>query len=166
MAQTAKPVPEGYHTVTPSLIVHDARGALEFYKRAFDATIRGVADGPGGKVIHAEFKIGDSILMLADEFPEWGSHAPKSAGGKQSTTLHLYVPDADASFKRAVDAGATVAMPLMDAFWGDRYGQVTDPYGHKWSIGTHKQDLSPEEMEKAQRGAFSKMEGCGPSAKS
>lgn len=161
MADAVKPIPDGYHTITPSLIVHDARGALDFYKRAFNATILGVADGPGGKVIHAAFKIGDSMLMLADEFPDWGSVSPRSAGGKQSTLLHIYVTDADAVFKQAVDAGATVAMPIMDAFWGDRYGQVIDPYGHKWSIGTHKHDFTPEEMQKAQNEAFAKMgSGC------
>jgi PhnB protein len=165
MAEAVKPIPEGYHTITPALIVNDARGAIEFYKRAFDASVRGVADGPGGKVIHAEIKIGDSIVMLSDEFPEWGSLSPRSAGGKQSMSLHIYVTDADAAFKRAVDAGATVVMPIMDAFWGDRYGQLTDPYGHKWSIGTHKKDMTREEMQKAQDEAFSKMAGCGGSGK-
>jgi len=166
MTEAVKPIPEGYHTITPALIVNDARAALEFYKRAFGATVLAVADGPGGKVIHAAFKIGDSILMLADEFPKWGSVAPRSGGTKQSMSLHIYVTDADTAFKRAVDAGATVVMPLTDAFWGDRYGQVTDPYGHKWSIGTHKQDLTPEQMEKAQNEAFAKMGGgCGPDEK-
>jgi PhnB protein len=152
------PVPDGFHTVTLSLVVRDARGALEFYRRAFSATILRINEGPSGKVIHALFRIGDSVVVLADEFPDRGSYAPQATGGKLSTTLHLYVPDVDASFKRAVDAGASVATPLRDAFWGDRYGQVIDPYGYKWSIATRKRTSPSAEMAKAQRDAFSKMD--------
>lgn len=157
-----KPVPDGYHSVTVALVVDNARGALNFYKQAFDAATLGVAEGPGGKVIHAAFRIGDSIVMLADEFPEWGSVSPKSSGGKQSSSLHIYVNDADAMFKKAVSAGATAVMPMSDAFWGDRYGQVVDPYGHRWAIATRKKNLTPEEMKKAQDEAMQQM--CGKQA--
>jgi PhnB protein len=146
---SVKAIPEGYHTLTPYMTVRDAVGAIEFYKNAFGATEKGVMKGPGGKVMHAELRIGDSILMLADEFPEFGSLSPQS-GSASGTGLHIYVDDVDSVFDQAVKAGATVEMPVADMFWGDRYGKVRDPYGHKWSIGTHKADLTMEEIEKAQ----------------
>ena len=145
----AKPVPDGYHTVTPSLTVRDAARAIEFYKQAFGAKERGAMKGPDGKVMHAEIMIGDSIIMLADEFPQFGSLSPQSVGGSGSG-LHIYLEDVDSAFDRAVKAGAKVEMPVADMFWGDRYGKLSDPFGHKWSIGTHKADLSGEEIEKAQ----------------
>lgn len=153
---SVKAIPEGYHTLTPHMTVRDAAGAIEFYKRAFGATEKGVMKGPGGKVMHAELRIGDSILMLADEFPEFGSLSPLS-GGVSSTSLHIYVDDADRVFDRAVKAGATVEMPVADMFWGDRYGKLRDPYGHKWSIGTHKADLTKEEIEEAQAEFMARM---------
>jgi PhnB protein len=145
---SAKPIPDGYHTLTPYMTVRDAARAIEFYKQAFGATEKGVMQGPDGKVMHAELKIGDSIVMLADEFPEFGSMAPSSGGS--GTGLHIYSEDVDSAFDRAVKAGATVEMPVMDMFWGDRYGKLVDPFGHKWSIATHMKDMSMDEMGAAQ----------------
>lgn len=153
MAGNVKPIPEGYHSLTPHLVVNDGRRAVEFYQKAFGAEVRGVfQDSPDGKVHHAELKIGDSLFMLADEFPmepKAGMKflSPKSLGGS-TTTLHLYVENVDAAFDRAVAAGAAVAMPLMDAFWGDRYGQLLDPFGHRWALATRKENLSQEEVKK------------------
>ena len=149
----AKKIPEGYHTITPHLIVNGAEDAIEFYKRAFGAEVRGIHYGPGKAVMHAEIKIGDSIVMLNDEFPDYGSVGPKTRGGT-STVLDIYTEDADAIFNRATSAGATVIMPLADQFWGDRYGQVEDPYGHRWSIATHQRDMSAEEIQKAMKKAM------------
>jgi PhnB protein len=142
---TVKAVPEGYHTLTPYMTVRDAARAIEFYKQAFGAVERGVMKGPDGKIMHAELRIGDSICMLADEFPEYGSLSPLSTGGS-GMGLHIYVEDVDSAFDRAIKAGASVEMPVSDMFWGDRYGKLADPFGHKWSIATHKADLSMEEM--------------------
>lgn len=140
-----KPVPDGYHTLTPFLTVRDAARAIEFYKAAFGAQERGVMKGPDGKIMHAELKIGDSIIMLSDEWPEYGALSPLSSGGA-GMGLHIYVDGVDAAFDRAVKAGAEVEMPVMDQFWGDRYGKLKDPFGHKWSIATHTKDLSMDEM--------------------
>jgi PhnB protein len=156
MTDKVKAVPDGFHTITPHLTVRDAKGAIEFYQKAFGAQVLNVAPGPGGKVMHAALKIGDSILMLNDEFPEFGGQLGPSATGS-SVALHVYLDDVDTAFQRAVSAGATVKMPLMDQFWGDRYGVVIDPYGHRWSLATHTRDMSPEEMEQEQEKAFSKM---------
>jgi uncharacterized glyoxalase superfamily protein PhnB len=143
----ANPIPHCYHSVTPSLTVNNAAEAIEFYKRALGAEeVARMASPDGTAIWHAELKIGDSHVMLNDEFPDMGTNrSPQSLGGT-TVNLHLYVDDADAVFQRAVDAGATVAMPLMDAFWGDRYGTLTDPYGHSWGIATHVEDVSEEEM--------------------
>ena len=149
-------IPKGYHTITPYMTVRDAARAIEFYKQAFGAKEKGVMKGPDGKVMHAELVIGDSIIMLADEFPEFGSLSPQSTGGS-GTGLHIYIEDVDSAFDRAVKAGATVEMPVADMFWGDRYGKLRDPFGHKWSIGTHKADLSMEEMKKGMDEAMAKM---------
>ena len=149
-------IPKGYHTITPFVTVRDAARAIEFYKQAFGAKEKGVMKGPEGKVMHAELVIGDSIIMLADEFPEFGSLSPQSIGGS-GTGLHIYIEDVDSAFDRAVKAGATVEMPVADMFWGDRYGKLRDPFGHKWSIGTHKADLSMEEMKKGMDEAMAKM---------
>ena len=149
-------IPKGYHTITPYMTVRDAARAIEFYKQAFGAKERGVMKGPDGKVMHAELVIGDSIIMLADEFPEFGSLSPQSTGGS-GTGLHIYIEDVDSAFDRAVKAGATVEMPVADMFWGDRYGKLRDPFGHKWSIGTHKADLSMEEMKKGMEETMAKM---------
>ena len=154
---TVKPGPEGYHTLTPSLTVRDAARAIEFYKQAFGAEVRGgVAKGPDGKVMHAELKIGDSVIMLTDEYPEFGSLSPQSSGGA-GMSLHIYVDGVDAAFDRAVKAGAQVEMPVSDQFWGDRYGKLKDPFGHKWSIATHIKDMSEDEMKRSMDDAMQKM---------
>ena len=153
---SVKPVPEGYHTLTPFLTVRDAARAIEFYKQAFGAVERGVAKGPDGKVMHAELKVGDSIFMLADEYPEFGAVSPQSSGGA-GMSLHIYVDGVDAAFDRAVKAGAQVEMPVSDQFWGDRYGKLKDPFGHKWSIATHIKDMSADEMKRSMDEAMQKM---------
>lgn len=151
MAKKVSPIPEGWHTLSPSLIVRDAAKAIEFYQKAFGAKLLEKHAMPDGKTImHASLKIGDSIFMLADEFPQWGSVSPQSqGGGSNSVNLHLYVEDVDSSFKRALSAGATEKMPVADQFWGDRYGKLSDPFGYNWSIGTRVREVSPAEMEKA-----------------
>jgi uncharacterized glyoxalase superfamily protein PhnB len=154
---SAKPIPEGYHTLTPFLTVRNAVRAIEFYKQAFGAQERGVAKGPDGKVMHAELKIGDSVIMLSDEYPEFGSLSPQSVGGSPMG-LHIYIENVDAAFDRAVKAGAQVEMPVMDQFWGDRYGKLKDPFGHKWSIATHVKDVSADEMKRSMDDAMSKMQ--------
>ncbi len=157
MAGKTKPIPDGFHTLTSHLVVRDAGKALEFYKRAFGAEVRSVSYMPDGKLVsHASVKIGDSMLMLNDEFPEWKVQSPLSLGGT-AVTIHMYVADVDAAFNRAVAAGATATMPVMDAFWGDRYGQLVDPFGHKWSLATHKEDLSLEEVKKRGEAFFAQM---------
>jgi PhnB protein len=154
---SVKPIPEGYHTLTPFLTVRNAVRAIEFYKLAFGAQERGVAKGPDGKVMHAELKIGDSVIMLSDEFPEFGSLSPQSVGGSPMG-LHIYTENVDAAFDRAVKAGAQVEMPVSDQFWGDRYGKLKDPFGHKWSIATHVKDMSADEMKRSMDDAMAKMQ--------
>jgi PhnB protein len=151
-----KPIPEGYHTVTPFLTVRDAANAIAFYEKAFGAKSRGVMKGPNGKVMHAELQIGDSIIMLSDEFPDYGALSPLALNGSPAG-LHIYVENADAAFDRAVKAGAQVEMPVSEQFWGDRYGRLRDPYGHKWSIATHVKDLSMDEMKHAMEEAMAQM---------
>ncbi|HEX6985555.1 MAG TPA: VOC family protein [Planctomycetaceae bacterium] len=140
-----KPIPDGYHSVTPYLICRNAAAAIEFYKKAFGATELVRLPGPGGSVMHAEVKIGDSPVMLADENPGWGAKSPESYGGSPAS-LMIYVDDCDAVFDRAVAAGATVKRPVADQFYGDRCGTLVDPFGHTWSIATHVEDVSPEEI--------------------
>lgn len=144
----AKPIPEGYHSITPYMTVRNAARAIEFYKQAFGAVEKDVSKGPDGKIMHAELRIGDSIFMLADEFPEFNSLSPQSTGGS-GMGLHIYTEDVDSAFDRAVKAGATVEMPVGDMFWGDRYGKLADPFGHKWSIATRKRDMTPAEIDEA-----------------
>lgn len=151
-----KPIPEGYHTVTPHLTVRDAARAIEFYKQAFGAKERGAMKGPDGKIMHAELMIGDSIIMLADEMPAFGALSPLSNGGA-GVSLHIYLEGVDAAFDRAVKAGAQVEMPVMDQFWGDRYGKLKDPFGHSWSIATHTKDMSADEMKRSMDAAMSSM---------
>jgi PhnB protein len=141
------PVPAGYHTVTPYLIVRGAAKAIEFYTSVFGGTEVMRMEGPGGTVGHAEVKIGDSVLMLADEHPEFGALSPQTVGGSP-VGLAVYVPNVDEVFAAAVAGGATVMRPLADQFYGDRTGTVIDPYGHKWTIATHIEDVSPEEMKR------------------
>jgi len=157
MSQKVQSIPQGFHTLTPHLIVRNADQAIEFYKKAFGAElVGGIARTPNGKVMHAELRIGDSILMLNDEMPEFGAVSPLSANGSP-VTIHIYTNNVDAAFERATAAGAQVKMPLADQFWGDRYGAVTDPFGHKWSLATHVKDLSPEQMKVAMDEAMAKM---------
>lgn len=144
---SVQPIPDGYHSVTPYLIIKDAAKALEFYAKAFGAEELMRFPGPGGKVMHAEIKIGDSPLMMADEFPDMGHLGPSTRGGT-TVSLMLYVRDVDAAFDRAVKAGATVVRPVKDQFYGDRSGTLNDPFGHQWTIATHVEDVSPEEMQR------------------
>ncbi len=153
---SVKPIPDGYHSVTPFLTVRDAARAIEFYKQAFGAIEKGVMKDADGKVLHAELMIGNSIIMLSDEFPKYGALSPQSIGGTPMG-LHIYVDGVDAAFERAVKAGAHVEMPVMDQFWGDRYGKLKDPFGHSWSIATHTKDLSMDEMHNAMEEAMAKM---------
>jgi len=154
--KAAKPIPDGFHSVTPHLVVKGGEAAIAFYKKAFGAKER---DGgcifkmPSGKIGHAELIIGDSPIMLADEAPDWGCFSPLTKGGG-SVCIHLYVPDADKTFAQAVVAGATAMMPMGDAPWGDRYGKLKDPFGHEWSIATHKEDLTMDEIKKRMDAAF------------
>jgi PhnB protein len=141
-------VPEGMHTVTPHLVCAGAADAIEFYKKAFNATETARMAGPNGKLMHAAVRIGDSVVMLVDEMPEYGSLGPKSLKGTP-VTVHLYVEDADTFVKRAAEAGAKITMPVAEMFWGDRFGQIEDPFGHRWSVATHVRDVSPEDMRKA-----------------
>jgi uncharacterized glyoxalase superfamily protein PhnB len=152
---SVKAVPDGFHTITPHITVRNAKEAMEFYKKAFGAEVLHTMM-QGDAVMHAMLKIGDSFLMLNDEFPQMGSLSPLSTNGS-GVVFHIYTENVDAAFARATSAGATVAMPLMDQFWGDRYGIVADPYGHKWSLAAHVRDMSAEEVRKAQEDAFSKM---------
>jgi uncharacterized glyoxalase superfamily protein PhnB len=149
-----KPIPEGMNTVTPHLVCRGAGRAIEFYKKAFGAQEIGRMDMPeGGKVLHAAIRIGNSVIMLIDEFPEWNTVGPQTLNGSP-VTIHLYVENAELVFTRAVQAGATVIMPLEDMFWGDRYGKLQDPFGHTWSIATHTRDVSHEEMTQAAKEMF------------
>ena len=143
-----KPIPDDMHRITPHLICAGAAEAIEFYKKAFGATEEARLPGPGGKLMHAVIRIHGDAVMLVDEMPEWNALGPKSLKGSP-VTLHLYVEDVDAAVKRAVGAGAKVTMPVEDMFWGDRYGKIEDPFGHHWSIATHKRDVSMEEARQA-----------------
>ncbi len=142
-----QPVPEGYSTLMPYLAVEDASAAIDFYQRAFGAKERARMVGPGGSVMHAELEIGDSVVMLSDPFPQSSTKPPKELGGT-SVSIMTYVEDTDSVYKQAIDAGATSLMEPDDMFWGDRFGSVQDPFGHSWTIATHIEDVSPEEMQK------------------
>ena len=143
-----KPLPNGMHTVTPHLVCAGAADAIEFYKKAFNAVEMVRLPGLNGKLMHACIKIGDSSVMLVDEYPDHGCLGPKSLKGSP-VTIHLFVDDVDGFDARAVAAGAKITMPIADMFWGDRYGQLEDPFGHRWSVATHVRDMSPEEMQQA-----------------
>jgi PhnB protein len=142
---TVKPIPAGYHSVTPYLILADAAGAIDFYKKAFGATEVLRLEGPGGMITHAEVKIGDSVVMMSNEHPDMGFRGPQSYGGTPVSLL-IYTEDCDAMFAQAIAAGAKEMKPVQDQFYGDRSGTVTDPYGHVWSIATHKEDLTQEQI--------------------
>ncbi len=154
MAANAKPIPDGYHSVTPYLVVNDAAAALAFYARALGATERFRMPAPDGTIVHAEMQIGDSRVMLSDEAPQMGAKSPKTLQGSP-VSLFIYTADADALFKRAVDEGATPKTPPTNMFWGDRWSQIVDPFGHEWQIATHVEDLTPEEMGKRAAAAMS-----------
>ena len=151
-----QPVPDGYHTVSPYLAVEDAATAIDYYKKAFGATERVRMETPDGKIGHAELEIGDSIVMLADPFPQASTKPPHELGGT-SAGVFLYVEDVDQVVKRAVEAGATVTMEVADQFWGDRFGTVTDPFGHVWSVATHVEDVPPAEMAERAKAAMAAM---------
>jgi PhnB protein len=151
-----KPIPEGYHSVSPYLAVDDAPKAIEFYTQAFGAEEQVRMHGPDGKIGHAELQVGDSKVMLSDPFPQASTKPPKELGGT-SASVFMYVEDVDAVVKRAVDLGATVTMEVADQFWGDRFGSITDPFGHSWAIATHVEDLTPEEIEERGKAAMAGM---------
>ena len=151
-----QPIPEGYSTISPYLAVDDAAEAIAYYKKAFGAEETVRMDAPDGKIGHAELKIGDSHVMLSDPFPQSSTTPPKELGGT-SASIFMYVEDVDAVVQKAVDAGATVTMEVEDQFWGDRFGSITDPFGHIWSIATHVEDLTPEEIEERGKAAMAAM---------
>jgi PhnB protein len=157
MAKTAPAIPKNYHTVTPSIVVAGAAKALEFYKKAFGAEELSRFPGPDGSIMHAEFKIGDSIIMMGDEMPEHGARGPKAIGGSP-VSFFVYGENVDAAWKRAVDAGAKEIMPLADQFWGDRTGCLEDPFGHKWWLAQHLKDMTPDELRQAADSFFSQMQ--------
>ena len=148
-----RPVPEGFATISAYLIVPEVGEAIEFYEKAFGFQRGEVLPGPDGAPIHAELRLGDSTLMMSAENPRWGAASPRTLGGSP-VTIHLYVDDVDALFERATAAGCEVVYPLEDTFWGDRYAKLTDPFGHSWSIGTHMEDLSGEEITRRAREWF------------
>ncbi len=150
----ALPIPKGYRALTPVLVVDNAVEAIAFYKNAFGAKQKSVMTGPDGKIMHAEIQIGDSMLMLSDEFPQMGSKSPKTLGGTASGVM-VYTKNVDKLFDQALKAGASVLMPVTDMFWGDRYGKVADPYGHIWDLATHKEDLTSKQMAKRAAAAMS-----------
>jgi PhnB protein len=158
MSPAVKPIPEGMHSITPHLVVNGASKAIDFYKSAFGAQELGRHATPDGRLMHAALKIGDSHIFLADEFPEMGGGKSPSAGGCP-VSLHLYVEDADRVFNQAVSTGAKATMPLQNMFWGDRYGQVTDPFGHCWSIASRVEIVTPEEMKSRAEAMFSQPAG-------
>jgi PhnB protein len=153
-----QPVPEGYHTITPYLAVDSATEAIDFYQRAFGAKERIRTDGPQGSIMHAELEIGDSLIMLSDPFPQASTKPPRELGGT-SVSIFAYVEDIDSVYKQAIDAGASSLMEPDDMFWGDRFGSVQDPFGHSWTIATHVEDVSPQEMEKRSEEFMSQMAG-------
>ena len=160
MPTKGKPIPSGYHTATPYLVVRGCAKAIEFYKQAFGARDQVCMTGPDGKIMHAEIQIGDSIVMMGEEHPNANAWSPEKFGGTPVGVM-LYVENADAVFAQAVKAGATALMPPTDMFWGDRYGKLQDPFGHQWAIATHQWDLTPGEMQAAATKAMA--QPCPPS---
>jgi uncharacterized glyoxalase superfamily protein PhnB len=159
MPKNAPAVPKEYHTVTPSIFVDGAARAIDFYKKAFGAEERGRFAGPDGSIMHAEIKIGDSIMMLADEMPDYGGKGPKSMGGTP-VSFFIYRENVDSAWKQAIDAGGREVMPLIDQFWGDRAGCLEDPFGHKWWLAQHLEDLSPEELRQRAESYFSQVQSA------
>jgi PhnB protein len=162
MNKTTNPVPEGMHSVVPYLIIKDAPAAIEFYQKAFGAEELTRIPGPDGRLLHATIKIGDSVIMMSEEFPEFGGRGPLALGGS-AVSIHLYVEDVDSAWAQAVDAGCDITMALEDTFWGDRFGSLRDPFGHAWSLASHIRDLTTEEViEAAARIDFNAV--CGAEA--
>jgi PhnB protein len=159
---SVRPIPEGYHSITPALTCRDAARAIEFYKKAFGATEIARMAGPDGRISHGELRIGDSVIFVSDEFP--GMSVAPTPTTTPSVYFYLYVTDADAVFNGAVAAGCRVDMPLMDMFWGDRYGKLTDPFGHSWGVATHVEDVSPDEMMRRGAEFMAKMAQCAKAA--
>jgi PhnB protein len=157
MTASKTPIPKGYHTATPTLTVRNAAEAIEFYKKALGAEELMRMPTPDGKIVHAELKIGDSIIFLADEIPGMGNKSPQTLGGTTGG-LYLYVEDVDTVYQRAIDAGAKSNMSVMDMFWGDRVGHFVDPYGHTWDVSTRTRDLSPKEVESGAKAFFEQMQ--------
>ncbi len=155
---SVKPIPDGYPAVSPYICVDGAEDAIAFYSAVFDATERMRLGSPDGKIGHAELAIGDSVVMLSDEFPDWGARSPKAFGGT-AVTLGVYVEDVDATFARAIEHGAEVVRPVEDQFYGDRSGQFTDPWGHRWSVATRIEEVAPDEMGRRAAAAMSASEG-------
>ena len=153
MPGKVKPIPDGYHTATPYLIVNGGVKALEFYKQAFGAEELFRMPAPGGKIGHAELEIGGSLVMLSDALPQFATRSPKELGGT-TASVFMYVENVDAVVEKAVDAGATVTMETADQFWGDRMGSITDPFGHNWSLATHVEDVTPEQVAERAKEAF------------
>ena len=153
MATQSEAVPAGYHSVTPYMALRDAAGALDFYRRAFGAELEMKLDMPDGKIAHAEMRIGDSIVMVSEENEEWGNKSPQALGGSPMF-LMIYVPDVDAAFVQALAAGATQVRPVEDQFYGDRSGTLKDPYGYQWTLSTHIEDLSQEEVQRRMEAEF------------
>ena len=160
MAENVKAIPEGYHTITPMLTVRDAARAIEFYEKAFNAQQLYRMDGPDGKIMHAELKIGNSIFMLGEENQQMNCSSPLTLKGTP-VSLYLYVENVDAAFNQAVKAGAKVEMPVSDMFWGDRFGQVSDSSGHRWSLATHKEDVTPTQMKQRAQQFFAEQAKAG-----
>lgn len=156
MSKTVRAIPEGFHTITPSIVVRDAPKAIDFYKRALGAEEIMRMPGPTGSIMHAELRIGDSVVMLSDEMPEMGVKSPKAYGGTP-IGFYIYVENVDAAWKRALDAGARQLNPLTEMFWGDRTGRLEDPFGHTWTLAQHTRDLTPEEIKKGQEAFFAQM---------
>jgi PhnB protein len=154
-------IPAGHHTVTPYLAIKNGAKALEFYKKAFGATESFKLTMPDGRLGHAEIRLGDSVIMLSDEFPEYGGRSPETLGGSP-VSIHLYVDDVDAFFEKALAAGAKARKPVMDQFYGDRSGQLEDPFGHLWWVATHKEDIAPAEMQKRVQAMFAEKEKQSP----
>jgi PhnB protein len=154
-----KPIPEGYHSITPYLFIKGAAAAIEFYKSVFGATERMRMPGPDGRIMHAELKIGDSVVMLSDENPQMGALSPQTIGGTGSG-VNVYVADVDAATQKAVDLGAQLVRPVKDQFYGDRSGSIIDPFGHLWSVATHVEDVAPEEMQKRMKAISAQAAGA------
>jgi PhnB protein len=162
MPANVRPIPEGYHSISPAITCKNAAAAIDFYKQAFGATEMNRMEGPGGRVMHAELRIGDSVIFVSDEFP--GMSVAPIPGAVPSSYLFLYTEDVDTTFNRALAAGATVGMPVTDMFWGDRYGKLTDPFGHSWGVATHIEDVAPDEMARRSAEWTAKMSGQAASA--